>query len=65
MGAATATHGEMAMPRAVHRDPHGELAQRLAHAAELEACWEHAKALFDDLAEQRAAARRRYIAALN
>ena len=61
MAAPRAHHGAMAVPRAVARDEPGELAQRAAHAAYMDACWQHAKTLLDDLA----AARRRAQAVLN
>jgi ribosomal protein L4 len=57
-----AVHGQMAMPRAVHRDEAGELAERERHAAYMEAAWEHARVLMADLAERR---RRAALAALN
>ena len=49
MSVATAVHGRMALPRAVHRDEAAELAERERHAAYMEAAWEHARVLMEDL----------------
>ncbi len=61
MSAPAAVHGQMPMPRAVHRDEHAELAERERHAAYMERAYGHARVLLADLA----AARRRAAAPLN
>ena len=58
---AAAVHGQMAMPKAVHRDEAAELAEQLLHAAYMDAAFGYARVLLADLAD----ARRRYAARFN